>query len=332
MNNRVRIYYHSADADGKLSGFLMKWAIEENIIKMDRRFEKIEMVPFNYNFSIFWDSIHVDDIVFWLDVSAKPEEMEDMYDIINGKMIWIDHHSSIEETHSNVHLKCPGIRNFKKAACQNVYDFLATKGTFTPEQENIFKNMKSFVDIVGTLDIWDKSVVNSEDEWELDYLSITYALNSLTTDPSTDIGIKFWKSFIGECIDGTVSELIEDLREDGRVILSYVNIRNRDLCRSYGFSAQLEGLNVFALNQGIAGGHTFRCVNGNYDAFVSFVKSGKKNNYSVSVYTNDNDIDLNDKLGHIGFKGHPGAGGFRCDNFKVTDDGNLKTINIVNNE
>ena len=82
--------------------------------------------------------------------------------------------------------------------------------------------------------------------------SVKFALEANDTDPRTKNGYNFWLDFMVEDTE-EIENMISDLRYDGNVIQSYMNIRNHDLCNSYGFSADFEGIRVFAVNQGIGG-------------------------------------------------------------------------------
>ena len=330
MIRKIHIYSHNSDPDGDFSGFLLRWAIEENILYYQRENNNITYKPFNYGFDIGWSNIHKNDVVFFADVSGTPEEMMLLYDKLDGKLIWIDHHDSISTVHEKLHKKCEGIRDFSQAACQNVYDYISINGVFTDKQDRIFKNLKPLIDIIGAYDNWNKSVVdNDEQKWHSDYVSLTFALNSMITTPGTKSGDKLWEEILSYAEDDDVMDLIYEFQSDGRIILDYVDIRNHSLVRSYGFKANLEGLGVFVLNQGIGGSSIFNSLDGTkYDAFVTYIYSGKKDIYSVSVYRSNDNIDLVDKLSHIGFKGHSGAGGFRCSHFEVSGGYGDKTIQV----
>jgi hypothetical protein len=325
--NKVWIFYHSADSDGMSSGFLMKWAVENGIIIIPRTDAEVGMIPFNYKWDVPFEKISNNDLVFWLDVSATPEEMNTLYDKLDGEMIWIDHHESILKDHFTMHQKCMGYRDFKQAACINVYEFIKDFGKFNKTTQQQFNNIKPLIDIVGACDIWDLSLVDGDRErWNSEYLSVKFALDANDTDPRTKNGYNFWLDFMN-ADNEDIENMISDLKYDGNVIQSYMNIRNHDLCNSYGFSADFEGIRVFAVNQGIGGSFIFNSINPEkYDAFMCFIKSGKSNQYSVSLYGNNKDINLIDKLKHIGFSGHAQAGGFKCDTFEIICKGIDKKI------
>jgi len=326
--NSVHVFYHNADPDGHASGFLLKWAIDEGILNINRKRKDIILHSFNYGFDISWENINKNDVVFWADVSGTKEEMKLMHNKVNGNMYWIDHHDSILSEHSDLHEHCMGLRDFKKSACQNVLQFIMDNGRIDSYQDKILKNIKPFIDVIGYYDAWDKSVVQyNEDLWNKEYASVKFAFDAIQSNPNTDFGISFWENVIEYAENDDISDLISDMRLDGNYLLKYINNRNMQLCKSYGFSAEFEGLNVFALNQGIGGSHVFNSINtAKYDAVMCFIKSGKNNLYSVSLYSDKEDVNLNAQLNHIGFKGHDKAGGFRCKEFNILMIDNHKRI------
>lgn len=328
--NKVWVFYHSADPDGMSSGFLMKWAIDNNVMKISRIDSEVGLIPFNYKWDVPFEKISDNDLVFWLDVSATPEEMNVLYDKLNGEMIWIDHHESIAKDHPTLHEKCMGNRDFNNAACINVYNFIKEFGKFDEKTQEQFDRIKPLIDIVGAYDIWDTSIVdNDREKWNSEYVSVKFAMDANDIDPKTKNGYQFWLDFM-EADEKEIEDMISDLKYDGNIIQAYMNNRNHDLCNSYGFSAEFEGLRVFAVNQGIGGTFIFNSINQDkYDALMCFIKSGKSNKYSVSLYSNKKDINLIERLKHIGFSGHAQAGGFRCDDFEIIYSGLDKKI-VVN--
>lgn len=328
MFDKIWLIYHNADSDGTCCGFLMRWAIENDIIPFPRKEEKIKMFPFNYNFEIPWEHISPNDVVFWMDVAGTTQEMARMYEKIDGKMFWIDHHKSIEDEHPEIHEKCLGIRNFNQSACLNVYEFIESHGVFEDESlKKQFVNIKPLIEIVGACDTWDLEKVDYDmDKWDSEYFSVKLALDANITNPKNEQGWNFWIDFMSENED-EVLELIEELQYDGGVILAYLNIRNKNLCSSYGAEVDFEGLKVFVLNQGIGGSYVFNSIDLNkYDACMCFVKSCKNNAFTISLYTDKEDVDLIESLEHLGFRGHAHAGGFKCKDVIITytDDGRKK--------
>lgn len=324
--NKIWVIYHNADSDGTSSGFLMKWAIENQIIKIPRKESHIKMFPFNYNFDIPWEKIDKDDIVFWLDVAGTPAEMKRMYEKLNGNMFWIDHHASIAQEHPEVHEECMGIRDFTKASCLNVYRFIEENGKFKNKEilKRKFQNFKHLLDIVGACDTWDLGQVDFDlNRWDSEYFTVKLAIDANYNNPTKPAGYDFWDEFMTEDED-VVIDMINDLRYDGGVILAFLNIRNKDLCQSYGAEIIFEGLKIFALNQGIGGSYIFNSIDLNkYDACMCFIKSCKTNTYTVSLYTNKKDINLLKSLEHVGYGGHEQAGGFKCNTmeWEYIDDG-----------
>lgn len=328
--NKIWVFYHIADSDGMSSAFLLKWAFDNLILKIPVNDNKIGLIPFNYNWDVPFEKIDKNDIVFWLDVSGTPAEMNILYDKVDGNFFWIDHHESIKEEHKELYEKCMGIIDTKRASCQNVYKFIEENGKFTKENRILFNKMKPFIDILGSCDIWDISVTDDDiDRWYIEYLSVKFALEANDIDPKTKGGQNFWNDFLDVLEKDDYDSFIEGLRYDGSVIMSFFNNRNADLCKSYGFSATIEGLKVFALNQGIGGTFIFNSVDlEKYDAVLCFIRSGKSDLYSVSLYTNKKEVNLLKTLSHLGFSGHKSAGGFKCKNFEIVINGNERNIII----
>ena len=320
---KIHVFYHSSDQDGFMSGFLIKWAIDNDVVKIKRDFKEVVLHKFNIGFDIPFELIDKDDVVFFTDISATPEEMNQVYDNINGKMFWIDHHVSILTDHEGLVKKVMGLIDVDFSAVQNMHKFILEQGVFTDEQLEIFEGLAPLVEIVGNQDIYNKDCVDNDmDRWYDEILSVVYAMNATNTAPDAP----FWEWVM----DTPMSEVIEDLTDEGQIILSYIKKRNFSLARSYSFPAKFDGLNVLVLNQGIGGSVMFDGVDtSKYDAVLCYIYNGRRDVYSVSLYrTSHCDINLFERLKKFGFGGHAGAGGFRTSLFEIYQKNNTATIMV----
>ena len=310
MINRIHLFYHNSDQDGFMSAFLINWAIENDVIDIKRKIDKVKFYPFNINFNVPFEKIKEDDIVFFTDISAQPDEMLIIWEKTNHKMFWIDHHKSILEEHKTLYKKVHGLINIEQSAVENAYDLIIEMGSFTEETKKVFESLYKLVKIVGIQDTHRLDEVDYDlERWFDEIDSVVKAMDSTDTDINND-GKVFWDWVLSTDID----EVISDLRGDGLIILDYIRKRNFSMVRSYSFPIEFEGLKVLVLNQGIGGSMIFESKDlTGFDAVMCYVYNGKRDNYSVSLYSTDttNDIDLYENLKHVGFKGHAGAGGLR---------------------
>ena len=274
----MKCFYHSADLDGKLSGFLVKHV-----------YPFAEMRPIDYGEEFPWEVLADDVVVFMVDFSLPHEEMLKLKSEAN--LVWIDHHRTALEWDSE---EIMGLRRAGVGACELTWEYL----------------MKSApplaVKLISDYDVW-----NLQDRR---VLSFQYGCRVHQTDPATVEGRNFWISVLWDEHHQPIysDRFLRRILLEGEVCLDYEKIRNEDLCRRYSFSVMFEGYRGIALNEAKAGSRTFESVYGPYyDLMISFAFDGKS--WTVLLRT-DRDIDVSEIAKKYGGGGHKQAAGFVAEN------------------
>jgi len=317
--NVIHCYFHQSDMDGFTSGWLIKWAFENAFVKNPFKDFRVMMHRYNYGFYINENQIEPQDMVILVDCSFPKEDMEYVKNKVKGKMLWMDHHITVLDEMEGFDV--PGDRGEEFAGCRHTFNWIKRNRTELGKKlgETYWDNLQRFVDCIDIYDRFDKS---DSILWT-EALNMNFAFSALNTDPSTEAGLKFW-NLIDEACDSSdkITEMIEDFDYDGALIYASHKERNRQLVNAYGFEGQISGfehigLGLF-LNQGIGGSLIFEdSVDWDKHDYVGcFVYSGKKNLWSVSLYSEKEDVDLTPIFNYYNGGGHRGAGGMRVREFK----------------
>jgi hypothetical protein len=304
------IYFHNADADGTLSGFMLKYAIENNILHSDIENKEVRMMPINYGYDVNLDYLHSDPYVYMVDFSLDEEYMLKIHKKIGDKFIWIDHHDSIEEYNSTANTLVNGVRQYDLAACMLTFLYIKDNGEdFTKE----FNRLKSFVYYVGEYDIYNNKA-HTEDEWT-DIVSFNLYVKSLPQELSSN---NIWSELIENLQSEKASEVLEYMVGEGYPILGYINKDNYQLCKSYGSEINIGEHKAFIVNKGIGGTYVFSHFNNKYPIQICAVYSMKSNFWSLSCYA-DEGINLLDLLSEYNPKGHKGACNIKAKSLEIVN-------------
>lgn len=112
----MKVFYHS-DNDGKCAGYWVK-----TLNKLTDNFTD-EYIKINYGIEFPFDSIGKNEIVYIVDYSISPEEMDKLLEITSN-VIWIDHHKSAIEKYKNYDKDVKGLRYEGIAGCMLTYCYL----------------------------------------------------------------------------------------------------------------------------------------------------------------------------------------------------------------
>lgn len=82
-----------------------------------------EYIKINYGIEFPFDSIGKNEIVYIVDYSISPEEMDKLLEITSN-VIWIDHHKSAIEKYKNYDKDVKGLRYDGIAGCMLTYCYL----------------------------------------------------------------------------------------------------------------------------------------------------------------------------------------------------------------
>jgi oligoribonuclease NrnB/cAMP/cGMP phosphodiesterase (DHH superfamily) len=225
-------------------------------------------------------------VVWMVDFSLQPFElMHELNDICY--LYWIDHHKSAIANAEQSGFQASGGQLIKvgTAGCELTHAYLH------PHSE-----MPVWVYLLGRYDVWDHK--------SPDTLPFQYGMRLRETDPERSMEV--WDDLLDT--PGTV----RDILNDGRVVLKYVEQRNASYIRACAFDTVLDGLRCIAVNRQMTNSQTFDSVwdPEKYDAMLTF--GWRRGQWTVSLYSVKQDVDVSEVAVKHGGGGHKGAAGFQC--------------------
>lgn len=284
----LKVFYHSADLDGIMSGAILKtkfpnadfqgWDYKDNIPKIQDllRYKKICLV----------------DITFPIDYLNLLGESIDV--------IVIDHHISFKKQADQLNnLNFEYVYNNELSACEIAYKhFISSRIPF-------------LLKAVGDYDTWRTN--NDEEKWNTETMPFQMALK---TDIIT---IEDGKSLLEFADD---YETIDRINKRGLSIYHYVNTEYKKLAKDFSFEKRCFGnLRGLFLNIPIFNADMLKSVydSKKHDILVGFNIVG--DSYKVSLRCpEDKDIDVSEIARRFGGGGHKKASGFQIDDISVVYD------------
>lgn len=277
----IHIFYHSIDLDGHCSGAIAAYYFRSP------KFFKLH--PIDHGDRFPWEEINPDDEVYMLDFALPPQDMERL--CVHSSVTWIDHHKR------NIDL-------VKKAIVENtLYQGTQEDGIAACEQTWTWffgREIPLAVTLLGSYDVWDHS-----DE---DTLPFQYGMRMCITDPIKERSMKLWE----QLFDIKNRHLISDICSEGRVCVRYQKQQDARYLELQGFSLHFHGHHCIACNIGkpYANSQMFGEDFEHYDMVIAFVYVEDK--WVVSLYTQDDTIDVAEIAAKYGGGGHAKAAGFKC--------------------
>lgn len=270
-------FYHT-DLDGICSAAIVKYVCPE-----------IELRGINYGNPFPWDDIQ-DATVIMVDFSLQPHE--DMTRLAKEAkhFTWIDHHATALE-HDDGGIT--GLRRNGEAGCELTWDFFM--GGQRPWA----------ITALGRWDVWDHS--------DPRFNHFQFGMREKDYDPNDS---ERWKALFRT--DIFANTVIDGICKIGKGIVNYTSIEFASMVKSYGFVTRLEGLKVLACNCAFKGGSKiFESVwdEEKYDAVLVYRWSPKGGNYTASIYTDKEGVDVGAVAKTLGGGGHVGAAGFAFTEF-----------------
>lgn len=280
----MKCFYHNADMDGYCSAAIVH-----------QKYPEAELIGINYGYPFPWDSIMPKEEVWLVDFSLQP--FSDMLKLFKmAKVTWIDHHKSAIE---QVEGTCVGGVDFAGhlevglGACAWVWDYCFPTTGPRPRA----------IQLLAEYDVWDHS--------DPDTLPFEYGIRAtnLADNPTNPM----WEAlFDGDGISEIISE--------GEAILRYIDKDNAIKARSLCFDHELPTpitligqppLRCLAANFGPSNSKLFESVwdPNTYDAMLMF--SWRKRHWTISLYSDREDVDVSVVAKAYGGGGHKGAAGFQ---------------------
>jgi len=271
----MKCFYHAADLDGRCSRAIIKHAHPD-----------CKMIGINYGDEFPWESIStgVWEVVYMVDFCLQPfEDMERLSHMCN--LAWIDHHkSAIEEVHKRWFTAYEQSLGIGIGACALVWDH-CHPGEARPKA----------VQLLAEYDVRDH-----HNPWTLPF---QYGMRVENTDPSSSI----WGFMLRPG-----SEDVMNIVDAGHTVLRYVKRENRKYMDACGFETSLDGLRAIAINRMLTNSQMFDNVWDpvKYDVMLTFgFRAGQ---WTVSLYTDKDAVDVSVIAKAHGGGGHKGAAGFQC--------------------
>jgi oligoribonuclease NrnB/cAMP/cGMP phosphodiesterase (DHH superfamily) len=270
----MKCFYHSADLDGHCSGAIVRKA-----------YPQAELIGINYDDDFPWEKLNKNELVFMVDFSLEPfSDMERLND--SCLLMWVDHHkTSIEDAHKNGFLAKRGQSlEVGRAACELVWDWLF------PNKRN------ETVRLLGRYDVWDL---------QQNTLELQNGLRLNDTLPTND---ELWNNLLSEHWSSKLTEAIKY----GEVLLKKQKMDNKSYAKACSFDTEIDGLKVIALNRGFTNSKIFDSVYDpeKHDAMMTFI--WRKGQWTVTLYSDKEDVDGSIVCKARGGGGHKGAAGFQC--------------------
>lgn len=268
--------FHHTDMDGKCSAAIVKKYYNTPQDSFPETYH-----PINYNMDFPFDEILPGESVIIVDFSLQKEGDFKKLLSITKDVVWIDHHKTAIERHTGMkHLK--GIRKDGVAGCQLAWDFFFP-GRPTPKM----------VKFLADYDVW-------KFEFGEDTKDIQAGVRVYDTRPESEE----WVDWLGE-------SNLWYVFNSGKTIRKYQENKNRGLIKAWSYHTTLLGWKIIACNVGSTSSQLFDSVDDStYDIMVPFVFDGKQ--WTVSLYTKKDSIDVSEIAKHYGGGGHKKAAGFQC--------------------
>lgn len=299
----MKVFYH-ADNDGKCAGF---WV--NKLAKRDNY--PTEFIKMDYGIDFPFDKIQSEEIVYIVDYSIPPEEMDRLLEITQN-VIWIDHHKSAIEKYANYDKEIRGLRYDGIAGCMLTYIYLALMVDHeTGEVINGFD--PKFAETAPLF----TALVADYDVWTFQYGEQTSYFEKGMTIYPREPEDKIWFDLLTEesilKTDKSGYPILPRLNticEQGMTIIQYRQSLMKDYCEKKGFEATLNGIKCYAVNMAMMGTDDFIIPNiDDYDLLVSFSFNGQAWNYSLR----STKIDCAELASSFGGGGHKAAAGFSTD-------------------
>lgn len=266
--------YHIADHDGKGSAAIVR-----------SKFPAAEFFGYDYGMNIPEDLIAEHEEIILCDISFP---MDYMFELNKTKdFTWIDHHISAIRGYEET-LKNRGETPIKGLRRDGTAAIILTWEYFCPKKE--IPLAIKYIGLNDVFDLRDKNVRPFE-----------FAVQSLGANNPDD---KVWKQMINNKMN------IEEMVEKGKTILSWIKARNYRLVRTISFESQYMGYKCICANMPRGGSDFYDSLDNidDYDVRINFFMNSD-HNWSISFYTEKDNVDVSKIAASFGGGGHMKAAG-----------------------
>lgn len=303
----MKVISHSADADGRLSAFL--------IAKYYQLTDLNDFIMMDYGDgnNTWLSKINQDEDVVICDFGFE-NKTEDMLKLlqITKNVIWIDHHESTIKDYGEMEKDIAGIRVNGTAACMLTYIYFYIIGAKYPqnigkrieitqeEAERFYQYAPLLVRLVHDNDVWRYEYGDDTAQFKL-------GLDSENITSPLDIR---WNNLLED------EEYVNKLIGIGKYLVKYRDSLGSFACDHYGFEIELCGKKGFALNNCMGGSPWFTDKIKKYDFVCSFLYIGN-GKWEYSFYSENPDVSCFEIAQSLNLSGggHKGAAGCTLDKF-----------------
>ena len=306
-------FYHN-DLDGRCSAAIVHMWLGIKTLPYDaQHIPACAFIEMDYAKPIPWDQIHPGEQVWIVDFSFSVADMQKLFTITQD-VTWIDHHVTAIEKFKDWPGKIRGIRQGGTAACVLTWKYMHW-WTARGEGEENFGNgcsegleVPRAVAMIGDYDAWLHQIPDSTAFYE--------GCKMLNT---SEIGSSdWWDLLVGEGAhtDGNGNPLPKldicgPVIAAGKAAIKYRDAYCLDMCNSYGFETEIDGVKCYFANIYKFGSLGFGDRMKQYPVCAAGAFDGKK--WTISLYSTTVDVSLICK--NHGGGGHKGAAGFVSEAF-----------------
>lgn len=309
-------FYHN-DLDGRFSaGIVSCW------VGIKRVEIPIQFIEMDYAKSIPWDKIKPDEQIWIVDFSFSPEDMRKLFSLTKD-ITWIDHHKTAIVKYADWSGHIKGIRRPDEAACVLTWKYVHWMSGRGGDIENLNAVCPSGLEVprsvamIGDYDAWLHKIPDSTAFYE--------GCKLLDSTPGNE---DLWNLLTGEAEgkygDGRPlpkRDVCSSVIQAGKTAIKYRDSYCKDMCDSYGFESEIDGVKCWVTNIYRFGSFGFAKRMEQYPVCVGCVFNGIK--WTISLYSDKPDMDVSLICKNHGGGGHKGAAGF------VTIDFPFKKSNIT---
>lgn len=293
---------HHNDADGKCAGAIVDYFEED-----------CRLYSINYGYDVPWKLIKRARKVYMVDFCLQPfSDMLKIKDMLGDDFIWIDHHMTAIQNMIDSGQKFNGLQRVGKdtedilllgemdpkkkiAGCELTWHWFTDGLDDGKEAE-----MPPIVRMIGRYDIWDL-------DYSEDIMPVQFGLRLYQIEADNK---SVWRDLFEDGDVGSYHKLVEH----GQSCHEYQTIMNKSYCGAHAFEMEWEGYNFMACNAMHTNSKLFdsKFDHSIHDAVLVFGWSN--GNWTFSMYTDKEGIDVGTLAKKYGGGGHMGAAGFQCNN------------------
>ncbi len=284
----MKIFYHD-DMDGVVSAFCV------NNLRQFHDNRITEMISMDYTKKFPIKTVRKNEIVYIVDFSIKPREMDGLLEITKN-VTWIDHHETAINLYQNLDAAAhiDGIRKvgYSGAMLTHVYMTnltLGGVGKILEWDDKYAEKAPLFIRLVDDYDCWKGKMEPSTTAFKLWW-------DAQNIGPKDDRLL-----YISE---GTI---LNTAIPYGKSIKSYIDAQNKYHLDSASYEAIFDGHKCLVCNRK-ANSWLFGDRINDYDFCVTSVFNGKQ--WTYTLYSVKEDIHVGEICKQHGGGGHKGAAGF----------------------